>query len=102
MRSQEFSVRADYDEAANVVEILIRCSPNLIRPGMDIAAMQVQEVIPKEGAIAPPLEPPPVAPPVAMAETIGPDLHNSIDMDFIDANWRAQSSGPVLPNTRGF
>ena len=101
MKSQEFSVRADYDEAAQVVEIVIRCSPNLIRPGMDIAAMQVQEVIPKEGAIAPPLEPPSVAQ-VAQVETIGPDLHDSIDTSFIDANWREQSRGPVLPYTGSF
>lgn len=55
MKTQEFSVNAQYDEAAQVVEVVIRCSPNLIRAGMDIAGMQVEEVVPREGAIAPAL-----------------------------------------------
>ena len=92
MKSQEFSVKAHYDDEANVVEVVIRCSPNLIRPGMDIAQMQVVEVVPKEGPVAQPLEPAPA-----------PTIRPSAELDaFIDGEWQERSRGPVLPNTRGF
>lgn len=93
MKRQEFSVNAHYDEADEVVEVVTRCSPNLIRAGMDIASMQVVEVVPEEGAIAPPLEPAPAMQPIQ---------HSSELDSFIDAQWKERSSGPVLPNTRGF
>ncbi|MEA5447960.1 hypothetical protein VB780_05225 [Leptolyngbya sp. CCNP1308] len=93
MKRQEFSVNAHYDEANEVVEVVIRCSPNLIRAGMDIARMQVVEVVPEEGPIAAPLEPAPSLP---------PKQHSSELDAFIDSEWQERSSGPVLPNVRGF
>lgn len=85
---QTFTVETVEDHAQEVVEITIRCSPNLIQTGLEVARMQV-------ATIGDP-RPQPAPEPPRQLEAPDPGIH-----DFMDAQWRERASGPVLPNTGG-
>lgn len=77
---QEFSVHAEHDQAAQVVELVIRCSPNLVRMALDVALLQIEEVTPDQA----PAER--VALPAAL-NTAAPPV----------PTWEHRGSSPVLP-----
>jgi hypothetical protein len=91
---QEFSVHTDHDHAAQVVEVVIRCSPGLVRMAIDVAIVQVEEVTPIHGTPrlqeGPQAEPPRPAPPAP----------SRVQDEWIDAQWAERNLGPVLPNLR--
>ena len=55
MNKQQLSVHAEYNQADEAIEIVIRCSPGMVGIAMEAAQMQIAEVAPG-GAVAPPIE----------------------------------------------
>lgn len=93
-----FMVETDHDTDSDLVTIAIKCTPPMVPVAMDVVRMQTEaqiEPMPQlqEGAIAPPLTPRQPAPVVP--------IRSQVDT-WVDAEWKERSSGPVLPNTRGF
>lgn len=84
---QTFTVETVQDQVQEVVEVTIRCSPNLIQMGLDVARMQVEQVTRDSNP----------QPPPQLEGQHSPELDG-----FIDAQWKERSTGPTLPNMRGF
>jgi len=59
---QQLSVHAEYNQAEQAIEIVIRCSPGMVSIAMEAAQMQIAEVAPG-GAVAPAIAPA-IAPPI--------------------------------------
>jgi hypothetical protein len=53
---QQLSVHAEYNQAEQAIEIVIRCSPGMVSIAMEAAQMQIAEVAPG-GAVAPAIAP---------------------------------------------
>lgn len=99
-----FIVKTDHDPEQDLMTIEIKCAPAMVAVAMDVVRMQTETgPIPhgghsvnvhqlEEGPIAPPLQPRNVVP-----------LHQQNQVDaWVDAEWKEKSTGPVLPNMRGY